>query len=79
VLRLAAFVGAGLLVALGVVWTLQGLGYVGEENRTLGLLGPLSAGLGVALVIVVVQSIRRSRATKGRVGGRYDHRGGRRG
>ena len=53
----------GLLVALvmtvaGAVFTLQGLGYVGGSSmsgsETWAVLGPLIAGLGVALGIVVV-------------------------
>jgi hypothetical protein len=47
-----------LMVGVGVLWTLQGLGYVegsamtGEE--TWAIIGPAVAGLGVALVVVVV-------------------------
>jgi len=59
VARLIGLTGAGLLIALGVLWTAQGLGYVGEQNRTLSLVGPAVAGIGVALAVVVVQAIRR--------------------
>ena len=54
----------GLLVAIamigfGVLFTLQGLGYVGGSSmsgsETWAILGPLLAGLGVALAIVVLQ------------------------
>lgn len=51
-LLVLGFVGA----ALGVLWTLQGLGHVGGSPMTgvkfWALVGPLVAGLGVALVIV---------------------------
>ena len=63
---------AVLMVAVGAVWTAQGLDLIGGSSMsgdsTWAAIGPVVAGLGVALVIVVVQSIRRSRATKGRVG-----------
>jgi len=47
-----------LMVGVGVLWTAQGLGYVegssmtGEEQWA--LIGPAVAGLGVALVLVMV-------------------------
>jgi hypothetical protein len=51
------------MVVLGVLWTLQGLGYVGggsmSGERTWATIGPLVAGLGVALVIVIAQGRRR--------------------
>jgi hypothetical protein len=51
------------MVVLGVLWTLQGLGYVGGSSmsgeRTWATIGPLVAGLGVALVIVIAQGRRR--------------------
>jgi hypothetical protein len=58
--------GAQLAVVLGVVmllvgglWTLQGLGYVGGSvmsgSQTWAIIGPIVAGLGVALVIVGLQ------------------------
>lgn len=44
---------AGLLVVVGAVWTLQGLGYLEGSPMTgvqlWAILGPLVAGLGVAL------------------------------
>jgi hypothetical protein len=50
---------AGLMVLIGVVWTLQGLGYVEgsfmTDSETWAVIGPIVAGLGVALGIVVVQ------------------------
>jgi hypothetical protein len=46
----------GLMVVVGVVWTLQGLGYLGGSPMTgvefWAIAGPLVAGLGVALCIV---------------------------
>ena len=47
----------GLLTAvMGTLWTLQGLGYIGGSPMTgvrfWALVGPVVAGLGVALAIV---------------------------
>ena len=48
-----------LMLLVGGLWTLQGLGYVGGSSMTgsdtWALIGPAVAGLGLALVIVVVQ------------------------
>jgi hypothetical protein len=45
-----------LMVVVGVVWTLQGLGYLEGSAMTgvaiWAILGPLVAGLGVALLVV---------------------------
>ena len=45
-----------LMVVVGAVWTFQGLGYLKGSVMTgvalWAILGPLVAGLGVALVIV---------------------------
>jgi hypothetical protein len=61
--RALGLVGAGVMVAVGALWTLQGLGYVGGSSmsgeRTWATIGPLVAGLGVALAIVVAQGRRR--------------------
>jgi hypothetical protein len=50
---------AGLLMLLGAVWTFQGLGYLEgsfmTDSTTWATIGPIVAGLGVALGIVVVQ------------------------
>jgi hypothetical protein len=46
----------GLMVVVGLVWTLQGLGYVSGSPMTgvafWAIVGPLVAGFGVALMIV---------------------------
>ena len=58
--------GRGIAVVVGVVmllvgglWTFQGLGYVGGSamsgSDTWAIIGPIVAGLGVALVIVGLQ------------------------
>lgn len=51
-----------LMVLVGGLWTFQGLGYVGGSvmtgSTTWAILGPAVAGLGVALVVVVVQRSR---------------------
>lgn len=53
---------AGLMVLVGVVWTGQGLGYFEGSVMTgeslWAVLGPIIAGLGVALFIVVVKPRR---------------------
>ena len=47
------------MVLIGAVWTGQGLGYVGGSPMTdqtvWAIIGPLVAGLGVALAIVGVR------------------------
>jgi hypothetical protein len=54
-------IGAVLLV-VGAVWTFQGLGYLGGSPMTgvavSAIVGPLVAGLGVALVVVGVRGPR---------------------
>ena len=53
--KVAAAIGV-VMVAVGVLWTLQGLGHVGGSamsgNETWAIVGPAFAGLGVALVWV---------------------------
>ena len=48
-----------LMVVVGAVWTFQGLGYLEGSPMTdqsiWAILGPLVAGLGVALVIVAAR------------------------
>ena len=48
----------GLMVVVGLVWTLQGLGYVSGSPMTgvafWAIVGPVVAGFGVALMIVGV-------------------------
>ncbi|MEQ4498373.1 MULTISPECIES: hypothetical protein [Nocardioides] len=47
------------MVAAGAVWTLQGLGHLGGSamsgEDTWAIVGPILAGFGVALAIVVLQ------------------------
>ena len=49
----------GLLVLVGAVWTFQGLGYLEGSAMTgvdtWAMIGPIVAGLGVALVIVAAR------------------------
>ena len=53
---------AGLLVLTGAMFTGQGLGYIDGSSMTgdttWAVIGPILAGLGVALVIVIVQNSR---------------------
>ncbi len=50
---------AVLMLVAGAVWTLQGLGYLKGSPMTgvdlWAIVGPLVAGLGVALLIVAVR------------------------
>jgi hypothetical protein len=49
----------GLMLVVGLIWTLQGLGYLAGSPMTgvaaWAIIGPLVAGFGVALMIVAVQ------------------------
>ena len=53
--RVAVTVGV-LMLVVGALWTFQGLGYLKGSPmtgvRTWALIGPIVAGLGVALAIV---------------------------
>ena len=55
---------AVLMIVVGAIWTSQGLGYVEGSTmsgeRTWATIGPIVAGLGLALVIVIVQAARRT-------------------
>lgn len=57
--RTAGLVLAVLLVAVGALWTGQGLGWIKGSGmtgvETWAVIGPIVAGLGVALAIVVVR------------------------
>ena len=65
---------AGLMVFVGAPWTGQGLGWFGGSSMsgdsTWAAIGPAVAGLGVALVIVIVGRIRRGPEQAG-PSGRY--------
>jgi F0F1-type ATP synthase assembly protein I len=54
-------IAGALMVVIGAVWTGQGLGYIGgsfmTDSTTWAIIGPIVAGLGVALLWV-----RRSRS-----------------
>lgn len=56
--RVLGLVVAVVMVLAGGLWTLQGLGYVGGSSmtgsQTWAIIGPLVAGLGVALAITVL-------------------------
>ena len=56
--RVLGLVAAVVMVLAGGLWTLQGLGYVGGSSmtgsQTWAIIGPLVAGLGVALAITVL-------------------------
>ncbi|MEO9322684.1 hypothetical protein ABFT23_04285 [Nocardioides sp. C4-1] len=64
VLKTLLLVLAVLLVAVGVIWTAQGLGYLEGSSMTgsttWSIVGPVVAGIGLALGISVVQRGGRS-------------------
>ena len=72
--RLGGLVAAVVLVAVGLRWTLQGFDVIGGSAMSgqamWAIIGPITAGLGVALGIVVVQRIRSPRPDDG-LDGRY--------
>lgn len=53
----------GLAIVVGVVWTLQGLGYVGgsamTDERIWAVVGPIVAVVGLVLVGAWLRSRRR--------------------
>lgn len=56
--QLGVVIGVVLLL-VGGLWTFQGLGYIGGSfmsgSSTWAVIGPITAGLGLALVIVMLQ------------------------
>ncbi|WP_372736411.1 hypothetical protein [Nocardioides sp.] len=60
--RTVGLVIAGLMVIVGGVWAGQGMGYIEGSVMTgadqWAFIGSITAGLGVALAIVVMQSGR---------------------
>ncbi len=58
-MRIFAIAVGGVMVAAGLLFTLQGLGYVGGSAMTdvelWAIVGPAIAGLGVAIVYVAVR------------------------
>lgn len=64
--RAAGFSVAVLMVLVGLLWTGQGLGWIGGSSMsgdsTWAVIGPILAGLGVALGIVIVGNVRRDRS-----------------
>jgi hypothetical protein len=63
--RAAGFTIAVLMVLVGALWAGQGLGWIGGSSMsgdaTWGVIGPIVAGLGVALAITIVGNMRRDR------------------
>jgi hypothetical protein len=61
--RVLGLIAALLMVVVGGIWTFQGLGYLDGSSMsgddTWATIGPIVAGLGVALGFVVVSNSRR--------------------
>jgi hypothetical protein len=74
--RALGFTVATVMVLVGAVWTGQGLGWIGgssmTDDSTWAIVGPILAGLGVALAISIVGRIRRGPDQQGPAG-RYDN------
>jgi hypothetical protein len=74
--RAAGMSIAAIMVLVGVLFTGQGLGWIGGSamtgDSTWAIVGPILAGLGVALAISIVGRIRRGPDQKGPPG-RYDN------
>jgi hypothetical protein len=74
--RAAGFSIAVIMVLVGALWTGQGLGWIGGSSMsgdsTWAVVGPIVAGLGVALAISIVGRIRRGPDQQG-PSGRYDN------
>jgi hypothetical protein len=72
--RSAGLAVAGVMVLLGVLWTGQGLGWIGGSSMSgqsvWAIVGPILAGLGVALAIVIIGRARRGPDQQG-PSGRY--------
>jgi hypothetical protein len=55
----------GVMVLVGALWTGQGLGWIGGSSMSgesfWAIVGPIVAGLGVALIITVVGRTRGDR------------------
>jgi hypothetical protein len=60
--RVIGGVISAVMVVVGVIWTLQGLGYLKGSSMTgepyWAVVGPALAGLGVALGVVAVRGPR---------------------
>ena len=56
---------AGLMILVGALWTGQGLGWIGGSSMSgqdeWAIIGPIVAGLGVALAITIIGKARQQR------------------
>lgn len=63
--RVVGLALAAVMLVVGVIWTLQGLGAIGDTSASArsfwAEVGPALAGLGVALGIVVLTRRNRQR------------------
>jgi hypothetical protein len=61
--KIVATAIAALLIAIGAVWTLQGLGYLKGSSMTgstvWATVGPIVAALGVALIYVAFRGPKK--------------------
>lgn len=61
--KVLAFIPAIFLIVVGGIWTAQANGWIGDTEPSKGFatLGSIMAGLGIALLYVIVQSLRHSK------------------
>lgn len=62
-MKIVGLIIAAMMMVAGTLWTGQALGWFGDTPTNAGLwavLGPLLAGLGVALAISIIGAARRS-------------------
>ena len=61
--RVLIFVAGAALAAAGIVWTLQGIGYVGGSFMTgqtrWAIIGPVTAITGLVIAVIGVRRRRR--------------------
>ena len=73
--RAAGLSIAGIMVLVGALWTGQGLGWIGgssmSDDSTWAIIGPIVAGLGVALGITIIGRAKEQRRRQEELGGRY--------
>ena len=62
-MKIVGLLVAAMMIVAGTLWTGQALGWFGDAPENAGVwavVGPLMAGLGVALAISIIGAARRS-------------------